>query len=167
MAPKSNQFWKLRNTDGRDKLFESPELLWTAATEYFNWCDAHPWFKVEAIKSGDRAKELVKIPTVIPYTLTGLLLYLEVNEGYWRDFKKANHEGFSSVICRVEMIIYNQKFIGAATGAFNANMISRELGQVDRLDVTSKGRALNQLPPVIIQPVQHTGYPILESEPDE
>ena len=43
-ASKNNQFWKLRNKHGRDTLFSSPELLWSAACEYFDWCDENPWY---------------------------------------------------------------------------------------------------------------------------
>ena len=35
-ASKNNQFWKLRSKHGRDTLFSSPELLWSAAYEYFD-----------------------------------------------------------------------------------------------------------------------------------
>ena len=35
--------WMLRSKHGRDKLFATPELLWDAACEYFQWCDENPW----------------------------------------------------------------------------------------------------------------------------
>lgn len=133
-APKSNQFWKLRSEHGRDKLFETPELLWKAATEYFNWCDGHPWYKVDAIKSGDMGGKLIKIPTAIPYTITGFQLYVHASDAYWRQFKAAGHEDFSTVIEQIEQTIYNQKFTGAAVGAFNGNIISRDLGLVDKAE---------------------------------
>ena len=41
-APKGNQFWMLRSKHGRDKLFATPEALWEAACEYFQWCDENP-----------------------------------------------------------------------------------------------------------------------------
>ncbi|WP_347174524.1 hypothetical protein [Parabacteroides goldsteinii] len=43
-ASKNNQFWKLRSKHGRDILFSSPEFLWSAACEYFDWCDENPWY---------------------------------------------------------------------------------------------------------------------------
>lgn len=166
-APRGNQFWKLRSSHGRDKLFASPLLLWEAAAEYFNWSDAHPWYKVEAIKSGDFAGKLVKTPTARPYTIRAFLLYIGASESYWRDFKQANHEDFSSVIEQIDHAMYSQKFEGAAVGAFNANIISRDLGLIDKQDVTSKGKAIAQLPPITVQPVQHSDAPILETEEDE
>lgn len=142
-APKGNQFWKLRSEHGREKLFKSPELLWQAATQYFNWCDGHPWYTVEGIKSGDMAGKLMKIPTAIPYTITGFLLYAHANEAYWRQFKQAGHEDFSTVIEEIESIIYTQKYTGAAVGAFNANIIARDLGLKETIDHTTKGEKIN------------------------
>lgn len=133
-APRKNAFWKNRTKHGRDKLFTTPDLLWKAATEYFQWCDDNPWIKNEAIKSGDFAGKIVKVPTSRPYTLTALCLYLGVDTSYFRKFKenlKEEEEDFFTVITRIEETIYSQKFEGAAVGAFNANIISRDLGLAD------------------------------------
>jgi hypothetical protein len=46
-APKGNQFWKLRSKHGRDTLFESPEKMWEAACEYFQWCDDNPLLEID------------------------------------------------------------------------------------------------------------------------
>lgn len=135
-APRGNQFWKLRSSHGRDKLFETPDLLWEAAQEYFNWCDAHPWYKVEANKNPKARREdkLIKVPTAIPYTLSGLCIYLDASENWWKEFRKGENlsKDFLAVISRVEEIIRTQKFTGAAVGAFNANIISRDLGLADK-----------------------------------
>jgi hypothetical protein len=163
---KGNQFWKLRSEHGRDKLFASPELLWEAATEYFNWVDSHPWYKVEAVKSGDLAGTLMKIPMVRPYTLSGFQLYIGSSESYWRDFKKANHADFSSVIAEIENAMTTQKFEGAAVGAFNANIISRDLGLRDNLGISDPhGKPLAAAPSmIIVQPGDTSGFEIKESE---
>jgi len=136
-APKGNQFWKLRSKHGRDKLFASPKLLWEAACEYFNWVDGHPWYNVEGIKSGDAAGTLMKVPTARPYTLTALCLYLGCSENYFREFKRASkEEGFLTVIEQIEQTIYAQKFEGAAVGAFNSNIIARDLGLKDKTELS-------------------------------
>ena len=134
-ATHGNKFWQRRSKHGRDKLFESPELLWEAACEYFQWCDDNPWLKIDFKgKDADR----VEIPTEIPYTMKGLCLYLGCNDAYFRNFKnqeRSNSEDFSSVIERIEDTIYNQKFTGATVGAFNANIIARDLGLSDHSKV--------------------------------
>jgi hypothetical protein len=137
-APKGNQFWKLRSSHGRDKLFTTPQLLWEAATEYFNWVDAHPLYKAEAIMSGKDAGKIIKVPMGRPYTITAFLLYIGASEAYWREFKKAGHEDFLSVIGDIEKAMYTQKFEGAAIGAFNGNIISRDLGLADKKELTGK-----------------------------
>lgn len=159
MAPEGNQFWKLRSSHGREKLFSTPGLLLKAAYEYFEWCDNNPWQKTEQLKkpiSIGRGKEKVtqttiQIPTSRPYTLSGLCIYLGVNTKYFNDFKdgmkgkeeEGRNKDFSEVISRIENIIYTQKFEGAAVGAFNANIIARDLGLTDKTDVTTKGKEIS------------------------
>lgn len=137
-APKGNQFWKLRSRHGRKKLFATPELFWEASCEYFAWIDAHPWTRNEVIKGGDLAGQIVKIEIDRPYTLTGLCLYLDCSTEWLRHFEDNNKESkdFMPMITRVREIIYTQKFEGAAVGAFSATIISKDLGLVDRQDVT-------------------------------
>lgn len=140
-APKKNAFWKLRSKHGRDKLFASPDLLWKAACDYFNWCDKNPWLKKDWV--GKDAIEVDK-PTARPYTITGLCLYLDCGKNYWEQFKKAEHEGFSGVITRIEEIIYTQKFEGAVVGAFNASIIARDLGLADKQEITGEVQTKQQ-----------------------
>jgi hypothetical protein len=45
-----NQLWRLRTKHGRDKLFGDAALLLEEAYKYFDWCDRHPWEKVELVK---------------------------------------------------------------------------------------------------------------------
>ena len=146
-APKGNQFWKLRSKHGRDKLFESPELLWDAACEYFQWCEDNPWQKTETTIRGVN-KDVKTIPTERPFTMQGLCLYLDCNTKYFNNFKiqlSENDKDFSYIITRIEETVYKQKFEGAAVGAFNANIIARDLGLTDNKDITSKGNELKKL----------------------
>lgn len=136
-APRGNKFWKLRSKHGRDTLFASPDLLWEAVCEYFTWCDRNPWYKNEAIKSGENAGQIIKIPTQRPYTLSGLCLYLGCNQAYFRQFKERCSEDFSTIITRVEETIETQQFEGATVGAFNPNIIARKLGLVEKKEVDS------------------------------
>lgn len=141
-AQKGNKFWQLRSKHGRDKLFADPALLWEAACEYFTWCDNHPWVKKDFISSGPMAGKIVDLETTRPYTIDGFLLYIDASTSWWGDWKKAPPEGFSEVITRIDRTIYRQKFEGAAVGAFNANIIARDLGLVDKTDLTSKGKKI-------------------------
>ena len=131
-APKGNQFWKIRSKHGRDKLFATPELLLTAAYEYFEWCDNNPWLKNETTvkPAGVESKET---PTARPYTISGLCIYLHASEFWWKEFRKGagNNKDFLPIITHIEDIIRTQKFEGAMVGAFNANIVARDLGLKD------------------------------------
>lgn len=172
-APKGNQFWKLRSKHGRNRIFGTPAILWKAATEYFEWVDSHPWIKKEQLKNpikktdqkGNVTWEVITdVPTARPYTLSGLCIYLDVNSQYFMNFKQSlepkegkkqtkKQKDFSTVILRVEEIIRTQKFEGAAVGTFNSNIIAREMGMVDRKDVTTQGKPIsNKLEIEIVEP---------------
>lgn len=146
-APTGNQFWKIRSSHGRNLLFATHDLLWKAASEYFEWCDTHPWWRNEPIKSGKGTGKLVKVYTVRPYTLSGLCIYLDASESYWKEFRKNENlsKDFLSIIERVEEIIRTQKFEGAAVGAFNGNLIARDLGMTDKKELSGSIQLVQQV----------------------
>lgn len=147
-APKGNQFWKLRSEHGRDYLFATPEELEREISAYFNWVDSHPWYKVEAIKSGDNAGKLIKIPNARPYTLSGLCIYLNASESYWKEFRKREglSDDFMSIISRTEEIIRTNKFEGAAVGAFKENIMIRDLGMAEKTEARNVDKDGNDIP---------------------
>jgi hypothetical protein len=149
-APKNNQFWKLRNKHGRDKLFASPSLLWQAACEYFQWCEDNPLYETKGFAfQGIVTKE--SFPKMRAMTLSQLCFYLNCSDSYFRAFKSTLQEkdkDFLTVINEIETIIYNQKFQGAAADLLNANIISRDLGLAEHNELTGKnGESL--IPPAI------------------
>lgn len=143
-APKGNQFWKLRSKHGRDKIFETPELMWQSALEYFEWCDNNPFRESQIVKFKD-SHELAEVPKMRPYTMQGLSLYFNCNVSYFKDFhlglkgkKDKLSLDFYATTTRIREVIYNQKFSGAASGFLNPNIIARDLGLTDKKDVVSK-----------------------------
>ena len=134
---KGNQFWRLRSKHGRDKLFKTPELLYAAVCDYFQWCDDNP-FKEQDFMNSKFGPIEINRNKMRPYTLQGLTSYLNCNVQYFSDFEKAiagkkdkTSKDFSLVITHIRETIYNQKFSGAAAGFFNANIIARDLGLTD------------------------------------
>lgn len=147
--PKDNQFWKVRSKHGRDKLFATSALLWKEACRYFEWCIENPWMKMEQVKQpgkGYRDDEgeyvpptlLLEIPTARPFTMQGLCLFLNCDTSYFRKFKEQvlekDHD-FITIITRIEETVYQQKFEGAAVGAFNASIIARDLGLSEKSSI--------------------------------
>lgn len=131
-APKGNQFWKLRSKHGRDKIFETPEILLDACYEYFDYQSKQSWNKIDY---KGRDVTMVTIPTASPFTITGLCIFLGVNSVYFAQFKSNCSEDFSKVIKHVEDIIYTQKLEGATVGAYNPNIIARDLGLTDKTEL--------------------------------
>lgn len=143
-APKGNQFWKQRASHGRELIFSSPTVLWEAAVEYFEETDKRTWIKIEF-----HGKDAVKceVPQTTPYTLTGLYTFLDIVPNTWLNYREK--EDFLPIITRIEQIIYTQKFEGASVGAFNSNIIARDLGLRDtkELDIKAQRKTIEDLYP--------------------
>ena len=124
-APEGNQFWRLRAKHGPNRKFENGEDLWQACCEYFEWVERNPLIeeKVFASKGEILTHNCAKMRAM---TITGLCVYLGIDVSTWYDWKK--RDDLSNVIARVEAIIWDQKFTGAAADLLNHNIIARELG---------------------------------------
>lgn len=132
-APIGNKFWELRSKHGRDALFATPELLWEAACEYFEWCEANPLLEVD-FRGKDSDK--VELPHPRPMSMNGLCHYLGCSEGYFRSVKCTSKDvDLLAIITRIEGVTFDQQFNGAAAGFYNANIISRALGMVDKKEI--------------------------------
>jgi hypothetical protein len=156
-----NQLWKLRSKHGVDALFTEPEKLWQSACEYFEWTDNHPEISIDF--RGKDAVE-VELPKKQPYTMQGLCIYLGVNTAYFRNFKGSEtfkNNDFNTIYTRIEETIYNQKFSGAASGFFNANIIARDLGLVDQKHfdamIDDRRKSLDELFPPLDEIENATG----------
>lgn len=131
-----NQFWKARAKHGRDKIFESHVVLKEACEEYFQWVEDNPlWEGKPFAYQGD--VQIKEVPKMRAMTLAGLCLFLDINENTWRLYKDRND--FIEVTTQAEMIIYQQKFSGAAAELLNPNIIARDLGLSDKVDNTHSG----------------------------
>lgn len=136
-----NDWWNMRSKHGRDKIFKSPEIMWEAACEYFQYIRDNPLYEAQKNAAGG----FTNVPKMRPFTLMGLCLYLDVNTAYFRVFKsqeRKDGDAFNTVIAKIEETVHTQQFEGAASGFLHANIISRSLGLVDRNDVTSGDKPL-------------------------
>lgn len=138
-APNGNEFWRLRSKHGRDKLFATPELMWEAACEYFEWCEKTPLIEERpmVINTGDFQSEIdyAKVKKLRAFSLKGLCLYLDCNSKYFNDFEDGlkgksdeTSVGFSHIITRIREVIDTQKFTGAAAGLLNHTIVAMEMG---------------------------------------
>lgn len=130
-ARKGNQYWKLRSKHGRNKE-HTPESLLNAAYEYFELVEKTPFKVVKLFGTGLKDN----VPQPRPFTLGGFCLYANICENTFRNYQ--NDKDFLRVTKEIEQIIYNNKFEGAASGLFNANIIARDLGLADKKEVDVK-----------------------------
>lgn len=131
-APKGNQFWKARATHGRDKIFKTPENLWVAAEEYFQWVEDNPLKEGKA--SQFQGKFVYgKVNKMRAMTIYGLCRFIHINFKTWQEYQK--REDFTHITREIESVIYEQKFSGAAADLLNANIIARDLGLADKKEI--------------------------------
>lgn len=128
-APVGNSFWKQRSSHGRKPIFAGPEELWDACVEYFEWVEANPLYEAQAFAYQGTVKQEA-LPKLRAMTLGGLCIFLDIDRKTWADY--AARKDFIPVTTRVEEIIRDQKFAGAAAGLLNANIIARDLGLADK-----------------------------------
>jgi len=128
-APLGNQFWKARSTHGRNPIFASPDDLWNAACEYFEWVDANPLYedKVTSFQGINTHEPVAKMRAM---TVEGLCLFLDISKQAFGEYRQRN--GFGYVTSRIDGVIRSQKFAGAAADLLNANIIARDLGLADK-----------------------------------
>ncbi|MBT1155745.1 DNA-packaging protein [Aminobacter anthyllidis] len=137
-APSGNQFWKVRSSHGRDPIFATPNQLWEACAEYFEWVELNPLYEARPFAyQGDVKVE--KIAKMRAMTISGLCIFLDIARVTWAEYAK--REGFSYIASQVEEIIRTQKFEGAAADLLNPNIIARELGLADKSELTGKDGA--------------------------
>jgi hypothetical protein len=153
-----NNFWEIRSKHGRDRLFETPELLWEAAIEYFQWCIDNP-FQEQVVFHAQGVITKDFINKIRPFTMQGLCSYLDCNTVYFNHFAKDLEEAsteisdeakkinadFSKIVTHIRETVYNQKFSGAASGFLNPNIIARDLGLTDKSDITSGDKPIQQV----------------------
>lgn len=127
-----------RSKHGRNPIFSSPEQLWDACCEYFEWNESNPLWETKSYQyQGVPVQD--QIPKMRAMTISGMCLFLDIDESTWKAYKAK--EDFSGVCTRAERIIYNQKFAGAAAEFLNANIIARDLGLADKSELTGKDGA--------------------------
>jgi hypothetical protein len=130
-APKGNSFWEARSSHGRKPIFASPDELWDACVEYFEWVEANPLWEDNIISFRGAATH-VPVAKLRPMTLEGLYIFLDISHACWQNWREHTDEDFVAVVTRVEQIIRTQKFSGAVADLMNPNIIARDLGLADR-----------------------------------
>lgn len=145
LHPWTKEFWeelkKLPTTPTKENpgIQMTPDVLWALACEYFQQGVEDNMNKVDFIRSGDAAGQVIYLPTQRPYSWTSFELFLTY-KGVRRSIKefRANRDGryaeYAEVVERIDSVIYQQKFDGAAIGGYNPQLIIRDLGLAEKVD---------------------------------
>lgn len=135
-APKGNRFWEARSTHGRAPIFQTPDILWDCALEYFAWVEDNPLYEDKLVTfQGSATHEPVEKMRAM--TIGGLCLFLDISRQAWSEYEK--RKDFGDVTRRIAETIRTQKFAGAAADLLNANIIARDLGLADKSELTGAG----------------------------
>ncbi len=113
--PQGNEYWKLRATSGAPRKYEDSEKLWADCDEYFTQRAAMEWNRQP-----------------LPFTLASLCLFLDISQETWTQWR--SRDDLSEVVARVDEIIRDQKMTGAIVGAYNHNIVARDLGLADKTE---------------------------------
>lgn len=127
-----NELWR-RGLMLRRKYQDADSLL-MAAAEYFEWADSNPHREeVAAQFQGCYVKDSVN--KMRAYTVSGFCLHVGLARPTFYDM--ADQPEFADAIERIQQVISEQKFSGAAAGLLNPSIIARDLGLSDKLDATT------------------------------
>lgn len=142
-AHTGNKYWEFREKHGRDYKYE-PEELWKEAVKYFEWVEANPLWESVLVAKGittNKGTEQEKtiystsMPKMRAMTIKGFTLFADICEKTFANYR--NDKDFVQVVTRIEKIIYEQKFTGAAAMLLNPNIIARDLGLRDDQKIDS------------------------------
>lgn len=128
---KGNQLWKLADPfKNKGRRFETPKDLWNEAVKYFEWCEENDFTSLETTTTA-KGKFTKEVNHKRPFTWQGLFVFLNVSD--LKNYQKNNE--FSPILTRIRNIMYEQKFAGASNGIFNAGIIAKELGLVEKKEI--------------------------------
>lgn len=127
-------FWKKAQPGGiTPKVYETPEALWQAACEAFDWLTNHP-LKEEQLFHYKGAIKSSYARKMRPFTWQAVALLMGLHfkglKGYWE------RPEFVETMEFIEDVIRTQKFEGAASGFLNASLIARDLGLADKSELS-------------------------------
>jgi hypothetical protein len=122
---------------GRPRHFKSPEEFDASFDEYVEWASKNPWHKQDFIRTGEFAGQIVNLKTDRPLTEVEFAVFCGMSLEGLREYAK--YPEFSATYRRVKSIMSAQRVSGGVTGAFNASLVARMEGLVEKTSVEHSG----------------------------
>jgi hypothetical protein len=120
-----NCFWTARASSGPAPKFADGEALWKACVEYFDWVNENPLYKDHIVAYRGKVTH-VPVPKMRPMSKSALCQFLGIERSTWNGWKK-DRPDLDLTIERVESVIWDWQFTGAAAGLLDAGMVIRQL----------------------------------------
>lgn len=139
-APKGNKYWqRVKNWKIGADIKYTPEELWNIAIEYFQFFNDNPLQEEKVFGTGVK----MNVNKMRAMTLTSFCVFAQISRKTFDNYSEK--EAYLPIITRIRDIIYSQKLEGAAAGLLESNIIARELGLIDKQDLTSGGKSIFSL----------------------
>lgn len=126
---------------GRPRKFNSINELLIAFDEYKKWASKHPWNKKEAVKSGEAVGTIIDLPTERPLTEVGFAVFCNMSITGLREYGKRDE--FSYIYEKIKNEMSEQRISGGMAGAYNANLVARIDGLVEKRETDETHRFPN------------------------
>ena len=143
-APKGNRFGVDGENFRKPKSY-TPDQWSEKFIEYIKHMETKVWNKKEAIKSGERAGELINIPTSTPPSIRGFCVFAGVSHQTFLNYEsKEGYEEYFDVTMRMRDVIHSVQLEGALVLAYSQNLVARLQGLTDKKENTIKGLELGK-----------------------
>jgi hypothetical protein len=122
----------------KEKYIDSPETLWGLFLRYVEHEASNPMFRVDYVgKDGER----VNTPLQVPITFEGFECFVAdlgiINDlGDYSSNRGGSYDSYSPIITHIRRNCFVQNFKGAAVGLFNANLVAKKLGLIEKAETT-------------------------------
>ena len=111
---------------GQPKKIPSPERMLELFEEYIQWSKDNPWIKLEAIKSGERAGELIEIPHERALTEWGFAKFIGISRNGLINYgTKPEYSNYFNIYARIKTYMAEQRISGGLCEAFNPQLVAR------------------------------------------
>lgn len=135
-AQQGNQYWR-NATPNNPKKYANPGLLWDKFVEYMNDNAIKFWYKEDYIKSGPDAGRIIKLKVPNPPSISGFCIYAGISRSTFAQYCK-NDSDWQYITSTIQDTIATIQIDGASTNTFNANIVARITGLVDKKEIDLK-----------------------------
>lgn len=109
----------------RDIAIKTPLELLQHCQNYIQWCEENPIKKVDIVKGGENAGQLLYIPTERPLTLKGFCVYMVRSWSWYRKLRRDTKDDvdFQTVLSWFENLCESQRIDMAIVGVYPHQLV--------------------------------------------